>query len=194
MPKGNIKADVLLRLDGWVAETEAPLMNLASSADDIPVGSGLVGSIEVSATRFYQLMKEQKANGRLPLLRLQIIDPDAQVKQAELEKQKEKDKKSPKLDLKGKDDAKKDGKKPDAGKEANKQTNGEKAAAARKAIAQAIKDKEKAAKTPKAGEAKKDNKPTMPTEAEMKKIDKLADDAYKKAQAESAKTKTAAVA
>lgn len=99
MPKGNIKADILLRLDGWVNETEPPVLNLVGSESELPVETTLTGTIEVSATRFYQIMKAQKTNGKLPLLRLMVIDPDAEVKQAELKKQQEEDEKSPKLDL-----------------------------------------------------------------------------------------------
>lgn len=132
MPKGNIKADVLLRLDGWVKETEPPVLALVSSEDELAVSTAIVGTIEVSASRFYQLMKAQKVDGKLPLLRLVVIDPDAQMKQAELEKQKKEDKKSPKLDLtkKGKKDA--------PGKEAQKQTNAEKAAAVRKGVEEGL--------------------------------------------------------
>lgn len=186
MPKGTIKADVMLRLEGWVAENEAPVMDLASGADDIPVGSGMSGAIEVSATRFYQLMKEQKANGRLPLFRLQIIDPDAQAKQAELDKQKKEDEKSPKLDL-----GKKKGDKPAAGKKGEKKpaaskagektekklSNGEKAAAVRREVERVRKAAYRKKQKEKEGAADK------PAESTKKDLDALKADMRSQADA-----------
>lgn len=147
MAKGVIKTDIMLRLEGWTKESEAPTLTLVG-AKEMPVGSAIIGSMEVSASRFYQIMREQKEDGKLPVFRMMVIDPDAQAKQSELDKQKEKDKKSPKLDLsKKKDDKAGKDKKPTPAKKDDKKgtshplTNGEKAALRRKQVEDAEKAK-----------------------------------------------------
>lgn len=125
MSKGTMKPDVMLRLEGWVKEEEAPTLTLVGPKE-LPIGTGIPGSLEMSPTRLFQIMREQKEGGKLPVFRMMVIDPDAEVKREELKKQQEEDKKSPKLDL----------------------DNGQKAAAARKKIEDEEKAKKAKAGTP----------------------------------------------
>jgi len=125
MPKGTIKADVMLSLDGWIDETEPPILSLVGSEDDLPVGTTIMGTIEVSATRFYQIMDAQKSGGKLPCLRLVVIDPDAKVVERKLEEARVAKENQAEFGLKKKGDNPPDDK---------PQTTGEKAAAVRKAV------------------------------------------------------------
>ena len=100
MPKGTIKPDVRLFFYGWIDENEATPFVMTGDANRMSIVSTLDGVVEISPTKLCNMLNVQKDEGKVPLFRLAVVDPDAEVQQKALEDSMKEKEKSPELDLK----------------------------------------------------------------------------------------------
>jgi len=76
MPIHRIKADIALNFLGWVDENEKPVLELVGTDDELNISTVFNGKVDVSAAKLYEVLREQKENGRRPLFSLTILDDE----------------------------------------------------------------------------------------------------------------------
>jgi len=76
MASHTIKADIALNFHGWVDENDKPVLDLVGTDEELNLSTVFSGKVDVSAGKLYEVLREQKENGRRPLFVLTILDDE----------------------------------------------------------------------------------------------------------------------
>ena len=80
MAKGNdIKVDAGLQFQEWKPANQPPPMTLEGDPESLGIDTVLQGTITLSTTKFYHILKQAKEQGRVPVFTL-VIPEDEEKK------------------------------------------------------------------------------------------------------------------